>query len=133
MFEYYYRILDRYGKKIEAIEVFSNISKKNSNQYKEVYFERELSYTFNKYIVVNLDEEELKNSPKLFSKALLASIYMNRTKSKNKMDMRSGYKRALLRDVWSLQNASRTKISALLYFVDYLLKLPKEMSQRLKK
>ena len=48
------------------------------------------------------------------------------------MDKRSVYKRALLRDVWSLQNASRTEISALLYYVDYLLKLPEEMSQRLK-
>jgi len=132
MFEYYYRIFDRYGKKIVSIAVFSNNSNKSSNQYKEVYFGTELSYTFNKYIVANFDEEELINSTKLFSKALLASIYMNRTKSNNKMDKRSIYKRALLRDVWSLQNASRTEISALLYFVDYLLKLPEEMSQRLK-
>lgn len=132
MFEYYYRIFDRYGKKIVSIAVFSNTSNKSSNQYKEVYFGTELSYTFNKYIVANFDEEELINSPKLFSKALLASIYMNRTRSGNKMDKRSIYKRVLLRDVWSLQNATRTEISALLYFVDYLLKLPEEMSQRLK-
>ena len=48
-----------------------------------------------KYIVDNFDEEELKKSPKLFSKALLASVYMNRTKSNDKMEMRSIYKRAL--------------------------------------
>ena len=132
MFQYYYRIFDRYEKKIVAIAVFSNKSNKSSNQYKDVYFGTELSYTFNKYIVDNFDEEELKKSPKLFSKALLASIYMNRTKSNDKMEMRSIYKRALLRDVWSLQNATRTEISALLYFVDYLLKLPEEMSEQLK-
>ena len=132
MFQYYYRIFDRYGKKIVAIAVFSNKSNKSSNQYKDVYFGTELSYTFNKYVVDNFDEKELKKSPKLFSKALLASIYMNRTKSNDKMEMRSIYKRALLRDVWSLQNATRTEISALLYFVDYLLKLPEEMSEQLK-
>ena len=132
MFQYYYRIFDRYGKKIVAIAVFSNKSNKSSNQYKDVYFGTELSYTFNKYVVDNFDVEELKNSPKLFSKALLASIYMNRTKSNNEMEMRSIYKRALLRDVWSLQNATRTEISALLYFVDYLLKLSEEMSEQLK-
>ena len=132
MFQYYYRIFDRYGKKIVAIAVFSNKSNKSSNQYKDVYFGTELSYTFNKYVIDNFDEKELKKSPKLFSKALLASIYMNRTKSNDKMEMRSIYKRALLRDVWSLQNATRTEISALLYFVDYLLKLPEEMSEQLK-
>ena len=132
MFQYYYRIFDRYGNKIVAIAVFSNKSNKSSNQYKDVYFGTELSYTFNKYVIDNFDEKELKKSPKLFSKALLASIYMNRTKSNDKMEMRSIYKRALLRDVWSLQNATRTEISALLYFVDYLLKLPEEMSEQLK-
>ena len=47
MFQYYYRIFDRYEKKIIAIAVFSNKSNKSSNQYKDVYFGTELSYTFN--------------------------------------------------------------------------------------
>lgn len=46
--------------------------------------------------------------------------------------MWSDYKRALLREVWSLKNIKRQEMSALLYFVDYLLKLPKEMSEQLK-
>lgn len=90
MFEYYYRIFDRYGKKIVAIALFSNTSKKSSNHYKEVYFGTEVSYTFNKYVIANFDEEALKSSPKLFSKALLASMYMHRTQSE--MGMRSDYK-----------------------------------------
>ena len=105
-------------------EIFRACSKKSGRKYAKAHLI--------KYIVDNFDEEELKKSPKLFSKALLASKYMNRTKSNDKMEMRSIYKRALLRDVWSLQNATRTEISALLYFVDYLLKLPEEMSEQLK-
>ncbi|WP_423474426.1 hypothetical protein [Lysinibacillus agricola] len=83
------------------------------------------------FVVSDFDEEALKKSPKLFSKALLASIYLNRTK--NKMSLRTAYKRALLREVWLLNNIERTEIRALLYFIDYLLKLPKSMSEQLVK
>lgn len=129
MFEYFYRISDRYGKKIVAIAIFTNKSTKSTNQYHEKFYGTEIKYTFNKFVVSDFDEEELKKSPKLFSKALLASIYLNRTK--NKMTHRSAYKRALLREVWSLTNLKRTEVSALLYFIDYLLKLPGDMSEQL--
>ncbi|MEG0470967.1 MAG: hypothetical protein RR588_01400 [Solibacillus sp.] len=129
MFQYYYRIFDRYEKKIVAIALFTKPSKKSTNEYEYVYFGTELSYTFNKYVVTEFNEEELRGSPKLFSKALLASIYMNR--SNKKMSLRSAFKRALLREVWSLKNIHRKEMSALLYFVDYLLKLPKDMSEQL--
>ena len=33
--------------------------------------------------------------------------------------------------MWTLKDVSRTEMRALLYFVDYLLKLPKEMSEQL--
>ncbi len=71
----------------------------------------------------------MKKSPKLLSKALLASIYLNQTK--NEMSLRSAYKRTLLREVWLLKNVERAEVSALLYFIDYLLILPKSMSEQL--
>ncbi|WP_285396979.1 hypothetical protein [Lysinibacillus sp. fls2-241-R2A-57] len=131
MFEYFYRIRDRYGKKIVAIAIFTDKSTKSTNRYYEKYYGTEITYTFNKFVVSDFDEEELEKSPKLFSKALLASIYMNRTK--NKFSLRSAYKRALLREVWLLNNIERTEIRALLYFIDYLMKLPKPMSEQLVK
>ncbi|MFJ8461614.1 hypothetical protein ACIQ57_21175 [Lysinibacillus xylanilyticus] len=131
MFEYFYRISDRYGKKVVAIAIFTNKSTKSTNQYHDKYYGTEIKYTFNKFVVSDFDEEALKKSPKLFSKALLASIYLNRTK--NKMSLRTAYKRALLREVWLLNNIERTEIRALLYFIDYLLKLPKSMSEQLVK
>jgi len=131
MFEYFYRIRDRYGKKIVAIAIFTDKSTKSTNRYHEKYYGTEIMYTFNKYVVSDFDEEELKKSPKLFSKALLASIYMNRTKKE--MSLRSAYKRALIREVWSLNNVERTELSALLYFIDYLLNLPKFISEQLVK
>jgi hypothetical protein len=83
------------------------------------------------FVVSDFDEEKLKKSPKLFSKALLASIYLNRTK--NEMNLRSAYKRALLREVWSLNNMEREEVRALLYFIDFLLKLPRAISEQLVK
>lgn len=129
MFQYYYRIFDRYNQKIVAIALFTKPSTKSSTTYNYLYFGTKLSYTFNKYVISDFDEESLKMSQKLFSKALLASVYMNR--SNKKMSMRSTYKRALLREVWSLKNIDRKEMSALLYFIDYLLKLPKELSKQL--
>lgn len=129
MFEYFYRIRDRYGKKIVAIAIFTDKSTKSTNLYHEKYYGTELMYTFNKFVVSDFDEEELKKSTKLLSKALLASLYLNRTK--NEMSLRSTYKRTLLREVWSLENVGKTEVNALLYFIDYLLKLPRVMTEQL--
>ncbi|MGE8037180.1 hypothetical protein [Lysinibacillus sp. NPDC093692] len=71
-------------------------------------------YTFNKFVVSDFDEEELKKSTKLLSKALLASLYLNRTK--NEMSLRSTYKRTLLREVWSLKNVERAEVNDVALF-----------------
>jgi len=129
MFEYFHRIRDRYGKKIVAIAIFTDKSTKSTNQHHEKYYGTELMYTFNKIVVSDFDEEELKKSTKLLSKALLASLYLNRTK--NEMSLRSAYKKALLREVWSLENVEKTEVNALLYFIDYLLKLTRATTEQL--
>lgn len=129
MLQYYYRIFDRYNENIVSIALITDNRQGHSNQFESLNFGTTLTYTYNKFNVFDFDEEELENSTKLFSRALLASIYMN--KSKKNMSERSRYKRALLRDVIELENANRTEIRALLYFVDYLLKLPEEMSKSL--
>ncbi|MGE7998862.1 hypothetical protein ACQKOF_09325 [Lysinibacillus sp. NPDC093190] len=61
MFEYFYRISDRYGKKIVAIAIFTGKSTKSTNQYHEKFYGTEIMYTFNKFVVSDFDEEELKN------------------------------------------------------------------------
>ncbi|MGE7952575.1 hypothetical protein [Lysinibacillus xylanilyticus] len=47
MFEYFYRISDRYGKKVVAIAIFTNTSTKSTNQYHDKYYGTEIKYTFN--------------------------------------------------------------------------------------
>lgn len=105
MFEYYYRIFDRHQQKIIAIALFTDTGNE-VNTYESVYFGTELTYKYNKYRISDFDEQQLLASPKLFS-------------------------RALLRDVLALREVSRVEIRALLYFIDYLMKLSKEQSAKL--
>lgn len=129
MFQYYYRIFDRHQQKIVAIALFTDEAKKGNHRYEAIYFGTELTYTYNKFIIADFDEQNLIDSPKLFSRVLLAAKYMN--ESKQNMSLRQKYKRALLRDVLTSGTISKTEIRAVLYFVDYLLKLPKELSEQL--
>lgn len=129
MFEYFYRIYDRYEQKIVAIALFTNSSKKSTDSYNYLYFGTALSYTFNKYVLTDFDEKELHTSPKLFGKVLLAALYLNKTK--HNVLQRSILKEQLLKEIASLQLDNALEMSALLYFTDYLLTLPKELTKNL--
>lgn len=89
-----------------------------------------MSYTFNKYVVADFEEEMLKASPKLFSKALLAAYYMN--KSKDNLNHRLIFKENLLKEISLLKDVGQIEINAVFYFVDYLLVLPDELSEQLR-
>ena len=54
---------------------------------------------------------------------------MNQTKKDE--SLRKTYKRTLLRDVLARREVSRMEIRALLYFIDYLMKLSKEQTEKL--
>ena len=128
MFEYYYRIFDRHQQKIIAIALFTDTGNE-VNMYESAYFGTELTYKYNKYKITDFDEQQLLASPKLFSRALLAGLYMNQTKKDE--SLRKTYKRTLLRDVLARREVSRMEIRALLYFIDYLMKLSKEQTEKL--
>ncbi|MGA6580808.1 Rpn family recombination-promoting nuclease/putative transposase, partial [Providencia sp. NPDC089923] len=129
VFEYFYRIYDRYEQKIVAIALFTNTSKKSTNTYNYLYFGTELSYTFNKYVLADFDESELQTSSKLFSKALLVAMYLNKTK--NNVSQRTLLKEQLLKEITRIQGIDATEMEALFYFTDYLLTLPKEFTQKI--
>ncbi|MFJ3388155.1 hypothetical protein [Lysinibacillus sp. NPDC086135] len=62
MFEYFYRINDRYGKKIVASAIFTDTSTKSTNQFHEKYYGTEITYTFNKFVVSDFDKEDNQRS-----------------------------------------------------------------------
>ncbi|WP_186671156.1 hypothetical protein [Sporosarcina sp. BP05] len=73
---------------------------------------------------------ELEQSPNLFSKAVLAAIYLNKTKLD--ADARFVFKVKLLRELLHDENIQRPSISALFYFIDYLLRLPEQLKESLR-
>lgn len=131
MFQYFYRIFDKYQKKIFAIAIFTDASQTfKPATYEYQFHGTYLNYTFNTYKLLDQDEEKLLQSDNPFSYAVLAGIY--RLKSKKDVQKRFGFKRQLfellLRDKGGNAHAHANE---LLIFVDYLLELPEEMTATL--
>ena len=73
---------------------------------------------------------ELEQSPNLFSKAVLAAIYSNKTT--HDADERFVFKVKLMRELLRDKSVQRSSISALIFFIDYLLRLPDELKEPLR-
>ena len=100
------------------------------NAFEYAYFGTQLSYVYNQYTLMEQNVSELEQSPNLFSKAVLAAIYSNKTK--HDADARFVFKVKLLHELLDDENIQRPSISALFYFIDYLLRLPEELKESLR-
>ncbi|GEN36029.1 MULTISPECIES: hypothetical protein [Aneurinibacillus] len=124
MFRYFYRVYDKYDRKIFALALFSDESPSyKPDTYKYEFFDTTLTYTYRSYKIVEQNEEELTRSENPFSMAVLAGLYV--VKSKKDINARYQFKinliRLLLQKEWR-----REKIEKLFVFIDGLLKLPVE-------
>ncbi|MEO7311048.1 MAG: hypothetical protein ABIX01_11670 [Chitinophagaceae bacterium] len=88
MFTYFYRILDRYGKKVAAIAIFSDANKK----YRPSFFGYEFLGTknvfeFKTYKILDQDEDQLLNDPNPFAVVILTALsaIKNKTVSDEKL------------------------------------------------
>jgi len=131
MFQYFYRIYDRYDKEIVAMAIQTGMYERIiPNAFEYAYFGTQISYVYNQYTLMEQNISELEQSPKLFSKAVLAAIYLNKTR--HDADARFDFKVKLLRELLHDKNIQHPSISALFYFIDYLLRLPKELKETLR-
>jgi hypothetical protein len=135
MFRYYYRIFDMYEKDVVAIAMLTDAS----NSFRPRLYHRsshgtKLTYEYNVYKFIDQKEEELLKSNNPFSIAVLAANYANEAKNDN--GKRYRFKRKLIQ--LALQNNDypegerRIYISALIYFIDYLLQIPPELTKKLR-
>lgn len=132
MFQYFYRIYDMYEEEIVAIAVHTSLENIHQmKKFKYNYFGTELSYSYNNYKIENYTDEDLVQSENIFSKVVFAAKAMNRMK--NEDEKRYRFKRTLMKELVHSQKYSRTAIIAVLYFIDYLLQLPEELTERLSK
>ncbi len=80
MFVYYRRILDKYGKEITAIVVYTGKSvPKKYNKYEHDSYGTKITYQFNSYLVAKQKEEELIANPNPFAIVVLANLYTLKT------------------------------------------------------
>ncbi|MBO0588617.1 Rpn family recombination-promoting nuclease/putative transposase [Sporosarcina sp. E16_8] len=132
MFQYFYRIYDRFDREIVALAIMTSPHQSEfSTQFRYSYFGTKLDYAYTNYKVADYDYKELEQSDKLFSKVVLATKYMNETKQD--ADKRYAFKMKLMREIIKHPIYSRTTIQAVFYFIDYLLRLPQELSEQLAK
>ncbi|MCJ7842431.1 hypothetical protein MUB24_16305 [Lederbergia sp. NSJ-179] len=133
MFQYFYRIFDKYDRKIYAIALLADPDHSfKPTIYKYHFHGTDLTYSYNTYKLLEQDEEELLQSDNPFAHAVLAGIYM--LKTRNNASKRYQFKRRLLE--FLLQDPrknSQEYIQSLFHFIDYLLEVPEEMTRELQK
>ena len=126
MFRYFYRIFDKFEREIVAFAVMTGPSTGEKSQgFTYSYFGTTLDYAYNVRKVSDYDDAELMQSDRLFSKVVLATKYMHETK--DEVEQRYRFKMKLMREVLKLEGHSRVSISAVFYFIDYLLLLPEKL------
>lgn len=135
MFRYYYRILDKYDRDVVAIALLTDHSKNfRPEVYQRSSYGTVVTYQYHIYKFMDQKEVELLQSINPFAIAVLAGKYAN--EAKNDVEKRYRFKRKLIRLILEKMNLpqpeQRIFISTLIYFIDYLLQLPHELSQKLK-
>src|SRR5690554_5638527 len=129
MFRYFYRIYDKFDKEVYAIALMTNDKKSEHPDYFHYnFFGTKVDYTYNVYKFHDHTVEELEQSDNPFASAIIAGKYAS--KYKKDLEKRSHFKLKLIRQVYkkflSGEEKSHIYISALFYFIDYLLQTPQE-------
>jgi hypothetical protein len=74
MFQYYYRILDRYDKPISAIAIFVDTNKDfHPTRYKRSFLGTKINYVFNTCKIADLDDAKLEASDNPFAMVMLSA------------------------------------------------------------
>ncbi|MDF0726086.1 hypothetical protein PY093_05080 [Cytobacillus sp. S13-E01] len=135
MFRYYYRIFDMYDRDIVAIALLTDASKHfRPSNYRRSSFGTEITYEYNVYKFNDQNEEQLLLSNNPFAIAVLAGKYAN--EAKNDDEKRYRFKRKLIQLILQKNDHPREEqrifITTLIYFIDYLLQIPKELTVKLR-
>lgn len=134
MFQSFYRILDRFDQKVYALAIFTGESTRHiPNQFSYQFHGTSLNYLYNTYYIASQSEKDLLQSKNPFAIAVLAGLYVLR--SKNDVDIKYRYRlrlmRLLLQDKIRNNTFKRECIHKLLSFIEHLLRLPDDMDIKL--
>ncbi len=119
MFKYFYRVLDKYNKKIVSQIIFTG----NYNYQKEFnysFYNTELNYKYRSLRLIDYDETELLNSDNPFALVTLAVKYA--IDSNSDEELRYNFKSKLMR-LMLTRKYSHKKIENLFKFIEIMLEL----------
>ena len=116
MFTYYYRILDKYNRKITALAILTDKNKSfHPTHYKSEFMGTEIYYKFNTYKALDADVQELEKNNNPFAtviEVVQTALLKGRIPDVTLYDLKINLLRKLLR-----KNFSKEKIAALLRFL----------------
>ena len=116
MFTYFYRILDKYGKPVTAIAIFTDANKKfHPDVYEYKYLGSKIIYEFNTYKVIEQDETALIENENPFAIIVLTVLLALKKKKlddESLFDLKYSLAKNLLR-----RKISKKKIDDLLIFL----------------
>ncbi len=129
MFQSFYRIMDLYDQRIYALALFTDnvpISKLEKYQYE--FHGTKLTYIYNTYHIASQSETALLQSNNPFALAILAGLYLIKSKKRNGTAFQYKLKlmRLLLEGNIISKGEKRKYIQKLLIFIDHIIRLPED-------
>ncbi len=123
MFVYFFRLFDKYRKKITAFAVFTEVSpKERPDSYETSFMGTSLQYRFNTYKIAAQDEEVLAASDNLFALLVLVakrSLWVSRIADPKERDRHLYEIKIELAKLLLFRNIAKEKIGVLLNFLRY--------------
>ncbi|SDC83940.1 MULTISPECIES: Rpn family recombination-promoting nuclease/putative transposase [unclassified Candidatus Frackibacter] len=129
MFSYFYRIYDRYKKKIAALVIFTDDDLNyEPNQYQYDFFGTKLDYKYRTYKIKNKNEVDLLKDENPFALVVLATKYA--LEIENNEEQKLKFKLKLMRLLLE-RGYSKKEIRDLFIFVDSTIKLTDVLKQKI--
>ena len=130
MFIYHYRIHDRYGPSVTSLAILGdNVETWRPRNYHYETIGSELSFCFSMVKLLDYKEkwDELEKSSNPF--AMVVRVHLKGLETQKSPEQRLDWKKTLYQALYE-ENYSEKETMGLLIFLDWLLTLPNELSQR---
>ncbi len=129
MFKYFYRIFDKYKRKILAIAILTDpVKNYYPDKFEYEFYDTTLKYSYRTYKILEQDEEKLLKDNNPFALAILAGLYS--IKAHNNDNIKLKFKLKLIRLL--LERGYKEKeIIEMFRFIDGVIKLNDIMKEKL--
>src|SRR5699024_685862 len=135
MFRYLYRIFDKFDKEVFAIALLTDDEPSTQPHFFHYsFYGTTVKYKYNSYEFSEHSIETLEKSDNPVASAVIAGKYASQFK--HETEKRYYFKRKLMLQILNKFNKEKQRariyLTALFYFIDYLLQTPKDLDQKLK-